>query len=269
MLKHAGWPEQFDCALCSSKGFATRAVRTLLRLLKESPELTVVFVIHDADGPGTVIYATLRDALKPFGVDVVNLGLDPAEARAMGLAEEPVKRKKGNRVPVADYIPDDDKEWLQANRIELNAMATPQFVEWLTAKVEAYFRRVGLSPKVIPPAGVLGELLKRETRTALERRIVDEVLKAADIPGRVEAAFAEVKLQINEATGTLTSSLPDRLKTDPKAHWTDMVKTEAAGIASPGGGKIRPEMQTPKQAADSQIEGSLPDSGRRAETKDR
>ena len=70
----------------------------------------------------------------------------------MGLAVEPVKRDKNKRVPVAEYIPDDDKEWLQKNRIEMNAMTTPQFVEWLTAKIAAYFQSKRLSPKVLPPA---------------------------------------------------------------------------------------------------------------------
>ena len=127
ILKHARWPEEFDCALCTSQGFATRAVRTLIRLLVASGERITIFVIHDADGPGTVIYETLRVALEPYGIEVINLGLDPAEGRAMGLTIEPVARKKGKRVPVADYIPDDDKDWLQENRIELNAIETPEF----------------------------------------------------------------------------------------------------------------------------------------------
>ena len=36
MLKHVRWPERFDCALCSSKGFATRAAAALLRIIAES-----------------------------------------------------------------------------------------------------------------------------------------------------------------------------------------------------------------------------------------
>jgi len=234
MLKHAMWPERFDCALCSSKGFATRAARMLIRILKQSPEVIVVFVIHDADGPGTVIYEALRNALAPFGIDVVNLGLEPAEARAMGLSQEPVKRKKNKRVPVADYVPDEDVEWLQKNRVELNSMTTPQFIEWLTAKVEAYFRSKRLSPKVIPPAGVLAARLEQEARASFERRIVDEVIKAADIPGRVAAEFGKVESQVKAASKKLVRSLARRLKKTPTDHWSDVVKAEAASIASSG-----------------------------------
>jgi hypothetical protein len=153
----------------------------------------------------------------------------------MGLTEEPVKRKKQIRVPVASYIPDDDQEWLQENRIELNAMTTEQFIDWLTARVSAYFRGKRLSPKVVPPAQVVGERLNQETRAALERSIVDEVLKAADIPGQVEASFAKVERRVKAMATALVRGLPGRLNSTPVAHWTDIVKAEAAAVAFPDG----------------------------------
>jgi hypothetical protein len=232
MLKHANWPEQFDCALCSSKGFATRAARSLIRVLKDSEELIVVFVIHDADGPGTVIYESLQAALEPHGVEVVNLGLDPAEARAMGLDSEPVNRKEGRRVPAGEYVPANDKQWLQDNRIELNAMTTPQFIAWLTAKVTAYFEARSLLPKVVPPAAALGERLEEEARAAIERRITEEVLREANIPGRVEAEFAKARRRLKAATKRLARRLPDLLDETPTAHWTGIVKTEADEVAA-------------------------------------
>ena len=39
----------------------------------------------------------------------------------MGLSAEPVKKKK-KTVPVGKYVPDEDRDWLQDNRIELKAM---------------------------------------------------------------------------------------------------------------------------------------------------
>jgi hypothetical protein len=247
MLKHAGWPERFDCALVSSKGFATRAAIRLIQILKDAPEVIVVFVLHDADGPGTVIYEVLERALQPHGIEVVNLGLDPAEARDMGLTSEPVTRKKNTRVPVAEYIPDADAEWLQENRIELNAMTTPQFIEWLSAKVRACFRRKGLTLKVVPPATVLHERLEQEARTAIERCIVDEVLREADIPARVAAAYARAKPQLKAGAKALGRGLADCLKSRPNQHWTDIVKAEAVRLVeiSPrkNGSRIRSSQQ--------------------------
>ena len=210
----------------------------------------MVFVLHDADGPGSVIYEALYNALEPLGIEVVNLGLDPAEARDMGLTAEPVKRKKNNRVPVAEYIPEDDQEWLQKNRIELNAMTTPQFVDWLTAKVSSYFRTKRLSPKVVPPAEVLVERLEQEARAAIERRIVEEVMKAANIPERVATEFAEVEPWVTAAAKELVRSLPNRLKTTPTAHWTDIVKEKGTVISSPPSRKNRSKMQSREQAAE-------------------
>jgi hypothetical protein len=241
MLRHAGWPEQFDCALCSSKGFATRAARALIRLLNDSAEPITVFIIHDADGPGTVIYEALRDALRPYGVEVINLGLDPAEARAMGLQAEPVRPKNDNRVPVASYVPEDDAEWLQRNRIELNAMTTPQFIEWLTAKVQEHFRRRRLSPKVVPPQEVLAARLEEEARKALERFIEEDVLREANIPARVAARLQELGPCLEEAAKTLARGLPRRLKLDPRAHWSHVVQARALDIVSPDGGEKQPE----------------------------
>jgi hypothetical protein len=255
MLKHACWPERFDCALCSSKGFATRAARTLIRMLRDSPELIEVFVLHDADGPGTVIYETLREALRPYGIEVVNLGLDPAEARAMGLEAEPVRPKEDRRVPVASYIPEDDAEWLQGNRIELNAMTTPQFIRWLTAKVEGHFRRRRRPPKVVPPPAVVVARLGDEARIALERQMTDEVLREADIPARVAARLQEINDRVNEAAKALARGLPRLLKNAPEAHWSDMVRAEALEVVAPDGGEKSSENATCEASREGQKRG--------------
>jgi hypothetical protein len=60
-LKTAKWPERYDCALMTSKGFCTRAARDLLDLLADSNEPVRIFCIHDADASGTMIYQTLQE----------------------------------------------------------------------------------------------------------------------------------------------------------------------------------------------------------------
>ena len=61
ILRAAQWPERHDCALMTSKGFASRAARDLLDLLGETDEELLVFCIHDADAAGTMIYQALQD----------------------------------------------------------------------------------------------------------------------------------------------------------------------------------------------------------------
>jgi hypothetical protein len=59
IMKSVGWPERHDCALISSKGFASRAVRDVFDLLGETDQEIVFFCVHDADAYGTMIYQSL------------------------------------------------------------------------------------------------------------------------------------------------------------------------------------------------------------------
>ena len=71
-----------------------------------------MFCIHDADAAGTMIYQTLQEETRARPrrrVEVVNLGLEPWEAVAMGLPLEPVKDRE-TRAPVAQYIRAADAE---------------------------------------------------------------------------------------------------------------------------------------------------------------
>src|SRR3712207_3419910 len=128
-LKAARWPERHDCALVTSKGYTTRAVRDFLDLLADDDEPVTVFCIHDADAHGTMIYQTLVRETKARPerlVEVINLGLEPWEALAMNLEEEAVEQRARDTA-VADYVlerPDGERwaAWLQGNRVELNAM---------------------------------------------------------------------------------------------------------------------------------------------------
>ena len=133
--------------LMSSKGFTTRAARDLVDKLAEHDEPVTIFCVHDADASGTMIYQTFQEATKARGarkIKIVNLGLEPWEAIAMGLEVEDVEEGE-RRKPVADYVLEredalptaDWEEWLQTHRVELNAMTTPQFIEWLDGKMAA------------------------------------------------------------------------------------------------------------------------------------
>ena len=65
-----------------------------------------MFCVHDADGYGTMIYQTLQEATKARGarkIEIINLGLEPWEAIAMGLEIENVKEGE-RRKAVADYV---------------------------------------------------------------------------------------------------------------------------------------------------------------------
>ena len=133
-LKQNRWSERHDCAVMSSKGFSTRAARDLIDKLVEHDEPVEVFCVHDADASGTMIYQTLQEATRARGarkIKIVNLGLEPWEAVEMGLEVETLEETKRQK-PVADYIREHGgnwADWLQTNRVELNAMTTPQLID--------------------------------------------------------------------------------------------------------------------------------------------
>jgi hypothetical protein len=227
ILKSAKWPERHDCALMTSKGFASRAARDLLDLLGESEEELVVFCIHDADASGTMIYQALQEGTKARPgrkVRIINLGLEPAEALEMGLQVEQVSRKNGKRQPVADYVDLDWQEWLQGHRVELNAMSSPQLLEWLDRKMAEY------GGKVVPPDEVLAESLEHGVRSGLEQQIKEEVLREARITDRVEAEFGKREDFIRATLETLTEATRQGLETNPAHHWTVPVSTLAEAI---------------------------------------
>lgn len=147
-FKTGSMAEKNDCALMSAKSYASRAARDIIDYLGETEEELTFFCIHDADAYGTSIYQALQEATKARPerkVTIINLGLEPEEALEMGLEVEPVD-KKDKKHAVADYVEPYWREWLQTNRVELNAMTTPQFIQWLNLKMEQYG-----NGKIIPP----------------------------------------------------------------------------------------------------------------------
>jgi hypothetical protein len=163
-------------------------------------------------------------------VRIVNLGLEPEEALGMGLSVETVKRdgEKKKEAPVADYVPDPWRKWLQAHRVELNAMTTPQFLDWLDRKFAAH------AGKIIPPSTVLADRLEQEVREDLERRITDRVLRCARVPDRVEEAFKRREPTISIRIETLEADVRRGLQADPSEPWGSPIRRIARSIATGG-----------------------------------
>jgi DNA topoisomerase VI subunit B len=186
-LKAVRWPERHDTALMSSKGFTSRAARDLVDKLAEHDEPITIFCVHDADAYGTMIYQTFQKATKARGarkIKIVNLGLDVGEALAMGLEIEEVAEKDRQK-PVADYA-SEWKEWLQTNRVELNAMTTPQFIEWLDEKMADY-------DKLTPPADVLEAALADRIEDKVRAEVTERILREAGFEDQVTAAIAAIE----------------------------------------------------------------------------
>ena len=190
-LKEAAWPERHDCALLTSKGQPTRAARDLLDLLGDTGEEILFFAVHDADAAGTLIYQSLQEATRARPgrkVRVINLGLEPEEAVAMG-SRSRTSRSASAASRSHPTSPTDWQDWLRYHRVELNAMTTPQFIAWLDAKMAAFG-----NGKLVPPAVVLTDDLIDTLQGRLHRQITEQILREAGIEERVAAALRVIDL---------------------------------------------------------------------------
>jgi len=227
-LKQDHWLERHDCAVMSSKGFSTRAARDLIDKLVAHGEPVEVFCAHDADASGTMIYQTLQEETRARGarkIRIINIGLEPWEAVEMGLEVETIE-EKDRRKPVAEYIADhvgDWKEWLQTRRIELNAMTTPQLIEWLDQKMEAFG-----AGKLIPPAEVLEEDLAQRAKKKVRAEITERILREEDLDGQVAAAMAALELPDGDV---LARGIEQLFEDQPDAEWRDHVEAIAKELS--------------------------------------
>ena len=218
----------------TSKGYATRAVRDLLDLLADTDEPLKVFCIHDADASGTMIYQSLMEETKARPrrrIEIINLGLEPWEAVAMGLEIEDIDAPKDRR-PVATYAQRSQRmesgervnwaDFLQRRRVELNAMTTPQFLEWLDQKMADHG-----DSKVIPPEDVMADRLRSETESGLRSSITEKVLREAKVDDQVEAALSRVRWPNGrKLVGTVETWLGDRRE----HHWPRPIEHVAAEL---------------------------------------
>jgi hypothetical protein len=227
-LKDARWAERHDCMLMSSKGFSTRAARDLVDKLAEHDEPVTVFCVHDADAAGTLIHQTFQEATKARAarkIQIVNLGLEPWEALAMGLEVENVEAAD-RRKPTADYIaqreddaPDGEswEDWLQTHRVELNAMTTPRFIAWLDSKMADY-------GKLIPPPEVLAAELEERIEEKLRIDITERILREAGFEERVAEAIAATE---KPTPAALTEGVLELFEREPDREWRDHIEAVA------------------------------------------
>jgi hypothetical protein len=228
-LKAVRWGERHDCAVLSSKGFSTRAARDLIDKLVEHDEPVQVFCVHDADAAGTMIYQTLQEETKARAarkIQIINLGLEPWEAIDMGLEAEPVEAGK-RRKAVAQYVigfgDEDWVEWLQTNRVELNAMTTPQFIAWLDAKMDEHG-----DGKLVPPGKVAAAELKARIEKKVRDALVTRILREAGFEQQVGNAIKKIK---TPAAIDLVRGIKRLAKQEPDREWRDHIEAEAERLA--------------------------------------
>lgn len=227
LLQDVNWPERHDCALMTSQGFASRAVRDVIDLLGEGTEDIYFFCIHDADASGSMIYQSLLEETKARGartVHIVNLGLDPQEALSMGLQVETFREEGGKKLPAANYLSWDDKDWLQTQRVELNAMTSEEFLTWLDAKFEEH---VG---KIVPPAHVMRQKFLEQASEAVNANLTEKILEEGRHTQRLGLLINQIEVHDRDFEPVVREGIEAR----PEFLWSvplnELAKVESAAL---------------------------------------
>lgn len=238
LLKEEGWLERNDCAMLTCQGFASRAARDVIDLLGEGTEPIQFFCIHDADASGTMIYQSLVEATKARSartVEVINLGLEPEQAvEDMGLQVETFREEGGRKMPVADYVDRHWTDWLQTQRVELNAMTSEEFITWLDEKFEPY------AGKIIPPKKVMADTYLVQAGDAIAKVLTDKILKEGKFDTRMSLLYNRVE----PTEMDLESIVQADLDTTPEHRWDHPLGVAAAEEAA---GLVAAEKWPPKK----------------------
>jgi hypothetical protein len=150
--------EKYDIAIMSTKGMSVTAARMLLdRLCRRGLEL--ILVLHDFDVSGFSIFGTLGTSNRRYSFDtdvpIADIGLRLDDVAAMGLESEPVDMSSDNwwkreRTLRRHGATPEEIAFLQTERVELNAMTSRQFLDFVEVKLKKH----GVKKRV-PEAAVL------------------------------------------------------------------------------------------------------------------
>ncbi len=103
-------------------------------------------------------------------------------------------------------------------------MTTPQFIEWLDAKMAAHAKKTKLPDKLVPPEEVLVEDLERRIEEKVREVLTARILEQADLDEQVEEAIGNMKLP---SGATLAKGVAASFKQKADCAWRDHVEAEA------------------------------------------
>jgi hypothetical protein len=193
ILEAARLQERFDCAVMSTKGMSVTAARILIDRL--TPDVDNIFVLHDFDVSGFSIAGTLGTDSRRYVFETVppmrDFGLRLADVQAMNLQSEPVPAKPNEWPSRAATLrrhgaAPEEIDFLRTRRVELNAMTSRQFVDFIEAGLTAH----GVT-KLIPG----DTIIEQQARRVIAAQLTEEAL--AKISGEIAKRAEKVALPAN------------------------------------------------------------------------
>jgi hypothetical protein len=228
LFKAAQIAERFDVAIMSTKGMSVVAARALVDEMCFDHDIPLL-LLHDFDKAGFSIAGTLQRDTRRYefqnAIQIIDLGLSLADVEQMALESEYQHHAKGQKSALIDnlrtngaseeeiaFMFRDFDSLRSTRRVELNAMTSPQFVEF----VECKLRNHGIA-KIVPDQDLLAEAyIGMERGRRLEEAVAElddeddagDIKPPSDLEQRVRKLLEErpsmrwdaaVKLLIDES----------------------------------------------------------------------
>jgi hypothetical protein len=216
LLKSARISERYDIAIMSTKGMSVTAARLLLDRLSVRG-VKRILVLHDFDRSGFSIFGTLGTDGRRYTfeneLNVIDIGLRLTDVEELGLEAEPIDAgKTGEMAKRMETLErhgatEEEIEFLQTQRVELNAMTAPEFISFLEGKLEEH-----QVVKLVPDEAIIEKHA---------RRIVEQI--------GTEKALEEILVEVQEEAQTvplpedLTQRIEELLQDDPELPWDEAV----------------------------------------------
>jgi hypothetical protein len=186
LLEEAKIAERFELAVLSCKGMSVVAARKFVDHVCYKGSGVPLLTVHDLDKYGFEIAqrlvsvsdgAQLEDRVAyefRNEIDVIDLGLKLEDARHYDLQEEDCEFK--GRFAKDSLASEEEQEFLESGRrIELNAFTSPDFIEWLEAKLTEN----GFGERLIPGDEILAKAWGRALAVAKLNEAIEEVREEA------------------------------------------------------------------------------------------
>jgi DNA topoisomerase VI subunit B len=181
LLDRINLPNRFDLALMSTKGASVTAARQLAERICSERGIPL-YILHDFDKAGFSIKSTLHEDTRRYQfketVQVVDLGLrlqDVIDLNLEGSAERafdkgaPEARAENMRTNGAT---EEEITFLLERRVELNAMTSEQFVQFVERKLTEH----GVT-KVIPDPDTMSKTYLSMVRSVKIQQIIERAIK--------------------------------------------------------------------------------------------
>ena len=212
LFKEVKLAERYDLAIMSTKGMSVTASRDLVDTLCGNHNIPLL-ALHDFDKAGFSIVGTLQRDTRRYSfrhkINLIDLGLRIDDIEGLEtedvLTQSPGKARLNLRVNGAT---EEEIEFLLEQRVELNAFASDDFVEWIESKLEEH----GVA-KVIPDEDCLADAYRRALEQAFVQQKIDEVIDEAEKLG-----------EDVEVPKGLRAKVEERLDKDSAATWDEIVR---------------------------------------------